>query len=84
MRIGLGDVFDVLTGSAVFFMPSGPNKRSWKMLQRLAFDLLGDEAEQVVVRIVIFELGARFEMCRPIEGHGEYLLRRPHLVRIMV
>lgn len=52
--------------------------------QRLAFDLFGDEAEQVIVRIVVFELGARFEMCRPIEGQGEYLLRRPHLVRIMV
>jgi hypothetical protein len=52
--------------------------------ERLAVDLLGEEAEQVVVGVAIFVLGARCESGRPLERHGEHLIRGPHLVRIVV
>ena len=52
--------------------------------ERLAVDLLGDEAEQVVVGVVIFVLGARREFRRPLERHAQDLVRGPHLVRIVV
>jgi hypothetical protein len=52
--------------------------------KRLAVDLLGDEAEQVVVGVAVLEFGARREVRWPFERHAEYLVSGPHLVRILV
>ena len=76
--------FDAAGGSAVFFMPSGPNSRSWKTRrERLAVDLLGDEPEQVVIGIVVFVLCPRREVGRPLERHAEHLVCGPYLVGIV-